>query len=258
MAAMKRVSILFCLALALLTAQMAGAQAFNHLSLGLGGGTDGVGAELAVPLGGHVQLRAGYGMATGLAGYTYKQLSVPEHPGNTAGSQVTVPLNIKLGMRDARLLFNIHPGSNGFHLTLGAYLGDSRCLRTTLTDLPADYNTAGFDVDGYLVKATNGKLEASLDASGFGPHAFAIKPYLGVGYGYAVREDKRLSFSVDLGALYQGKPTLWAEGKSITGRTKLVQLSDEALGSFSGKINNYTRYAAFWPTLNLHLYVRLF
>lgn len=254
---MKRISILFCLAFLLTTALPAAAQK-GHLSLGIGGGTDGIGAELATPLGSHVQLRAGFGMATGLVGHTFRQISVPEHPGNTSGNQVDVPLKARLGMRDARLLFNIHPGRSGFHFTVGAYLGGSRCVRATLTGLPSDYNTAGFDVDGYLVKATNGRLDATLDASGIGPHAFAIKPYVGIGYGHAVRADKRVTFSVDLGAQYQGKPKLWAEGKGITGRTKQVMLSDEVLGSFSDKINNYTRYLAFWPTLNIHLHVRLF
>ena len=258
MSATHKLPILFFLAVALLTAQPAGAQAFDHMSIGLGGGTDGVGAEFAWPLGSHVQLRAGYGMATGLVSIPVQGFSVPEHPGFPEGSQVSVPVKVKLGSADGRLLFNIHPGHSGFHFTVGAYMGSARCIRGVISGLPDDYNTAGFDVDGYLVKATNGQLEATLEAAGIGSRGFAFKPYVGIGFGRAVRADKRVTFSFDLGAQYQGKPTLWAEGKSITGRTKKVQLDDDVLGSFADKLNPYTKYMAFWPTLNLHLHIRLF
>jgi hypothetical protein len=254
---MKRLTSLLCLAVVLLVAQPAGAQ---HMSLGLGGGTDGVGAELGVALGGHVHLRAGFGMATGLVDITLKNFSVPEHPGLPTGNQVKVPLNVRMGTRTGRLLFNIHPGRGSFYFALGAYVGSPCLFRGTFSELPDDYNTAGFDVDGYLVKASRGELEASVEASGLGPQGFAVKPYAGIGFGRAVcnRKNKEVSFCLDLGVQYQGKPGLWADGTSISGRTKHVQLSDEVLGEFAGKINEYTRYMAFWPSLNFHVHIQLF
>ena len=130
--------------LALVLSVTAGAQAFNHLALGLGVGTDGLGLELASPMGSHLELRAGYGMALGLVGYTVKGVSVPEHPGNASGPSASVPLNIKLGMSDARLLLNIYPSETGtFHFTVGAYMGAQRFVRATASSLPSDYNTAG-------------------------------------------------------------------------------------------------------------------
>lgn len=255
---MKRILSL-TLALALTLPFGAGAQSFNHLSLGLGAGTDGLGLELASPIGSHLELRAGYGMALGLLGYTFKDLSIPEHPGSASGSSVKVPITAKLGMSDARLLLNIYPsGTGGFHFTVGAYMGAQRFARATATGLPNDYNTAGIEVDDYLVKADGGVLDAYLGAPGLGAPAFAVKPYVGVGFGRAVDPDKRVSFVFDLGAQYQGKPGIWASGEGLTGRVKDVQIAPESLGDASATIDKYAGYLSFWPTLNFHLYVKLF
>jgi len=253
---MKRM-LAFSLALAL--SVTAGAQVFNHLSVGLGAGTDGASLELASPLGRHVELRAGYGFAPGLVGFTFKGVAVPEHPGNSSGSYTNVPLNVKLGMSDARLLFNLYPsGKGGFHFTVGVYMGSQRVVRAAATGLPADYNTAGIEVDGYLVKASGGVLGAYLGAPGLGSPAFAVKPYAGIGFGRAVNPDGRVSFVFDLGAAYQGKPTLWATGEGLTGRLKDVQIPVKDLGDAATDIDKYAGYLAFWPVLNFHVYVNLF
>ncbi|MCR4824989.1 MAG: hypothetical protein K5849_06515 [Bacteroidales bacterium] len=234
----------------------AGAQAFNHLALGVGGGTDGLSFELAAPLGDHVQLRAGYGTALGLFSNTQK-VTIPAHPLlNT--TDVTTPMKLNLGMSDARLLFNIYPGQGGFHFTVGAYLGSSRYLRATLTQMPSVYETVGFEVDGYLVRATSGELKTALRAPGLGSGSFGVKPYVGIGFGRAVRADKRVTFSCDLGAQYQGKTSLWVSGESITGEVKEVQITEKNIKEAADSINEVSKYLTFWPTLNFHLYVRLF
>jgi len=232
------------------------AQVFDHLALGIGAGTDGISLELAAPLGSHVDVRAGYGMGVGLIGYTVKDLAIPEHPAARESRDVNVPLKINLGMSDARLLFNIYPSANkGFHFTVGAFLGSPCFVRGTLTDMPSDYDTTGFEEDGYLVRARDGKLVTELRASGLGGPGFAVKPYAGIGFGRAVSQDGRVSFCFDLGAMYQGKPGLWADGESLTGRIEKVQLSQDEIGE---AVEDYGKYAAFWPTLSFRLFVKLF
>jgi hypothetical protein len=232
----------------------AGAQVFNHLSLGAGLGTDGVSLELAAPLGGHVDVVAGYGMGFGLIGYTVKDFSVSDP---STGGMATAPLRLGLGMSDARLLFNIYPGDGGFHFTVGAYLGSSRIIRGQITNMPGTYNTAGIEVDDYLVRAKNGTLDVDLCAPGFGGSSFSVRPYVGVGFGRAVDEDKTVTFSVDLGVQYQGKPGVWAEGVGLTGRTRYVQITEKQIKEMS-KFDDYGKYMMFWPTLTFHLYVKLF
>ena len=249
--------ISLCVAAALLLPVHAGAQAFNHLSLGIGGGTDGLGLQLAAPLGGHVDLIAGYGMGLGLINVGAGNISIPEQPGNSSSANVNVPLKLGFGMNDGRLLFNIYPGKGGFHFTVGAYMGSSHVVTAKLTNLPSSYNTAGVDVDGYLVKATNGECAFSLCANGIGAHAFAVKPYVGIGFGRAV-PNKAVSFSVDLGAQYQGTPSLWAKGEGLTGRIEEVQITEQQLSEVGKITSEYGKYMAFWPTLTFHLFVKLF
>lgn len=249
-------TLLLCLAALALSAN-AGAQVFNHLALGIGAGTDGLSFELAAPLGNHVDVRAGYGTALGLIGYTVNNISVPEHPGNASGATVNAPLKINLGMSDARLLFNIYPSAKGgFHFTVGAYMGSPRFARGTFSGLPADYNTVGMESGGYLVRAKSGTIVGELCAPGIGSPAFAVKPYVGIGFGRAVSRG-RVSFNVDLGAQYQGLPGLWAEGEGLTGRVEKVQLTSKDLSALSF-IDDAGKYLTFWPTLNFHLFVKLF
>lgn len=249
---MKRVwlaTLLFLLPL------LTGAQVFNHLVIGAGVGSDGISLELASPIGSHVELHAGYGTAVGVLGFTMSGISVPEHPGYSSNN-VDVPLKIRLGMSDARLLANIYPWTqSAFHITAGVYMGSPRFIRGILTNMPDDYNMVGVNVDGYLVKAHSGELEAALCAPGIGGDSFAVKPYLGIGYGRAVQDTKRITWSVDMGLQYQGKAGIWADGEGLTGRIKRVPLQ---LGSITDSFDKYTKFTLFWPTLNFHLYVRLF
>ncbi len=246
-----------CIAAAFALSFNAGAQVFNHLALGIGAGTDGLDLELAAPLGSHVDVRAGYGMGFGLIGVRTGGITLPEHPGNPASANANVPLKLGFGMSDARLLFNIYPGKGGFRFTVGAYMGASRFVRGTFTGMPADYNNVGIDVDGYLVKAKNGELAIDLCASGIGSHGFAVKPYVGIGYGRAVPRSI-VSFNVDLGVQYQGKPTAWARGEGLTGRVQDVQLTSKQLDGMDKITEDYGRYMTFWPTLSIHVYFKLF
>lgn len=251
---MKKV-ISLCVAAFFALSFNAGAQVFNHLSAGIGLGTDGISIELASPLGSHVDVRVGYGLAPGLIGYTVKDFTMPDPANNNAS--VNTPLKINLGMSDARLLFNIYPGKGAFHFTVGAYLGSPRFARGQITNLPSVYNTVGIEVDDYLVKAKNGTLDVNLCAPGLGGAGFAVKPYVGIGYGRAVKADKAVSFSVDLGAQYQGKAGVWAKGEGLTGRTQSVQITEKQLKEVK-KVEEYGKYMMFWPTLTFHLYVKLF
>lgn len=249
---------LFVCLTALALSLHAQAQVFNHLAVGVGMGTDGIGLEVALPLGSFADIRAGYSINPGFIGIRLFDVPVPEHPGYTAGGNVNVPLTLRLGSNSGRLLFNFYPIPKAdFHLTAGVFLGSPRFLRGILSNMPEDYNTVGLDVDGYLVKAHSGTLEAALCASGIGPESFAVKPYVGLGYGRAVKEDQRISWAIDLGVQYQGKAGLRANGEGLTGRIKQVPLSAGELEAL-GKMEQYLAYTSFWPTLQFHVYVRLF
>lgn len=238
--------------------QRADAQSFRHLSLGFGGGTDGFSTTLATPMGRHIELLAGYGTSVDVLGYTAK-VSVPEHPGNTDGPLADVPMRIRNSVNNGRLLFNLYPSrTGGFHFTLGAYFGSPRFLQATFTGLPDDYDQVGIGVDSYVVKARGGQLNAWFEAPGVSDRNFAVKPYLGIGFGRAVREDRRLTLTFDIGAQYQGQAGIWADGEGITGRRRAVELSGDALGEWRESLDSFLQYMVVWPTVNFHVYFRLY
>lgn len=255
---MKRFVLSLLACAALLSPHHAGAQSFNHLSIGFSGGTDGFGMTLAAPLGSHVELLGGYGTSVDVLGYTAK-VSVPEHPGNSGGNFVDAALRIRNSQNDGRLLFNLYPSRwSGFHFTLGAYFGSPRFLQARLSGLPDDYDQVGIGVGTYVVKASGGQLDAWMEAPGVTDRAFALKPYAGIGFGRAIRADRRVTLAFDLGAQYQGKASIWADGEGITGRKHAVELTGDALGDLGETADQILRYLVVWPTLNLHVYVRLY
>ena len=239
----------------------AGAQVFDHLSLGAGTGLDGTSFELASPLGNHVQVRLGFGTAFGL-GYTLKGdngMYLPVHPQMEDSPGASVPVKLSLARKDVRLLFNIYPSKlGGFHFTLGTYLGNGSFFKGVMMDMPDDYNSYGLEMGNRKIVAINNQIRAELRAFGIGSPSFAVLPYAGIGFGRAVREDKRVTFSFDLGAAYQGKPSLWARSARSDGSPEYFDVTDNDEIDLQEMIEEYGQYMNFWPTINFHLYVRLF
>ena len=239
----------------------ANAQVFNHLSLGVGTGLDGTSFELGVPLGGHVQIRAGYGTAFGL-GYTFSGnngISIPEHPDMENSPEVYVPLKLSFARNDARILFNIYPSKRAaFHFTFGTYLGVGSFFKGEMLNLPNDYNSVGLEMGDYIIKAKNNKIRAELRAFGLGSPGFAVQPYAGLGFGRPVRTDRRVTFSFDMGAAYQGTPSLWAFGRKSNGTEGYVDVSNNKEIDIKELVDEYGKYMNFLPIINFHLYVRIF
>jgi hypothetical protein len=240
----------------------AGAQSFDLLSLGAGTGLDGTSFEVATRLGDHVQVRLGYGMAFGI-GYTLQDqnsvVSVPENPIALNPRYIDVPMKVSFARNDVRLLFNLYPGKHKtFHFTLGAYLGSGSFFKGVIKELPDVYNTIGLDMGKYQVRAIDNEISAELRAFGLGSPGFAILPYAGIGAGRPVREDKRVTFSFDIGAAYQSQPSLWARSVKEDGSKAYVDVTYNDIIDLSEAIEEYGQYMNFWPVINFHLYVRLF
>ena len=252
---------LFLILLGVACPLLAAAQGPGRLSLGAGTGLDGTSFELAASLGSHFQVRLGYGTAFGL-GYTLRDdngIYVPQHPALENSPEVSVPVKLSFARNDARILFNIYPGQRAtFHFTFGAYLGSGSFFKGVIKDLPDDYNTLGLEMGDYTVKAINNQIRAELRAFGLGSPGFAVLPYAGLGFGRPVRPDKAVTFSFDLGAAYQGEPSLWARSVKSDGSKAYVDVSRNDVIDISEVVDEYGKYLNFWPVINFHLYVRLF
>ena len=242
-------TVFSALAAVLLLAPNAGAQVFNHLSLGVGAGTDRVSFELASPIGNHVQLRAGFGTAFGAKLYSgsIDMSDILDDNPLLAGQDLTSDFDLRLGRNDAHLLFNIYPFAKaGFHVTVGAYFGTPVLARLNVWNIPAEAELAGLTVNDKPIKIENGTTNASLYS------ANSFRPYFGLGFGRAVRADRRVTFTTDLGALYQGPL-----GASIAGTAGDIELMSDEMWDELG-VAGLKSVLGFCPTINFHLFVRLF
>ena len=216
-------SVLFCLAVSA-TAQEPGC--FNHLAIGVKAGTAGVGAELAAPIGPFFQVRAGYAMVPPVS--INREVSVPVHPGNQGSDKATPNLS------NAELLLDIFPMEHsGFHITAGMMYGPKNAVKVHGSNFPDDYNIAGLNVDDYLVKAQNGNIDGYVGLD-------ALRPYLGVG------------------AVYWGKPGLFAPGEDVFGDWEDVRITSGALNGRDEGLIDKAEKLVVYPMINVHVFFNLF
>ena len=181
---------------------------FNHLSAGVSAGTDGIGFQVAAPLTYHFAVRAGFSF---MPGFKYSKSLKLGNDNIGAFKSDKVDLEGKLQMSNFSLLFDYYPfTSSSFHVTAGAYIGNSDILAVTNTNdfINLAYaGKAGIDLsksgstmtEKYVIITDNqGNVKADLKVNGF-------KPYLGIGFGRAVPR-KRIGVQFDLGVQFWGKP----------------------------------------------------
>jgi hypothetical protein len=242
-------SVLFCLAVSA-TAQEPGC--FNHLAIGVKAGTAGVGAELAAPIGPFFQVRAGYAMVPPVS--INREVSVPEHPGNQGSDKGEWTVNAKAtpNLSNAELLLDIFPMEHsGFHITAGMMYGPKNAVKVHGSNFPEDYNRAGLNVDDYLVKAQNGNIDGYIGLD-------ALRPYLGVGFGRAVRTNRTVCVTCDLGAVYWGKPGLFAPGEDVFGDWEDVRITSGALNGRDEGLIDKAEKLVVYPMINVHVFFNLF
>lgn len=260
---MKKISALF---LALIVSVGAFAQEdkqmANHLALGVSLGIDGIGLEAALPISPYVQARAGYSIFP----YTYKR-NVDLGTIEIQGIQKDLN-NIPVGVTmwkggTGKVLFDIFPGKKTpFHFTVGVYMGSGRILNAP-ADLrnvldPSDYATLAFSY---------GKLKVSTDEKGyltFDEKMGTVRPYVGIGFGRAIKPDSRVRVTFDMGAIITGGTKLQTYNYvNLEGKAEAVAITSEMLTDKEGKmmddgwINKITNFPVL-PMLKLNVFVRLF
>lgn len=97
-------------------------------------------------------------------------------------------------LRTASALLDLHPGGGGFRLSAGAIYNDTRIDGNSLVPASGFYDIGGTQVPAALVGTLDGQIK-------FDP----VVPYVGLGWGNAVGPGRRVRFSADAGAMFQGK-----------------------------------------------------
>ena len=101
-----------------------------------------------------------------------------------------------LELKTAGLLLDWHPFSGVFRVTAGAYWNGNEA---SATGRP----TGGtYEINGVTYNAADiGSMNGQIDFD-------SVAPYFGIGWASAPKAGRGITFSVDLGVLYQGEPTV--------------------------------------------------
>lgn len=230
----------------LLWAGLQGAQAapnvFNHLGVGASIGTNGLSFEVATPITGFVNLRAGVSYMPGItfnadADYTYSVATV-----SRTG---TVSLKGDIGRVQGQVIFNVYPVPKvPFYVAAGAYFGGNELLKITgqAPELAAIVAQNGGAVIGdYKIPVDpQGNISGGLKVKSF-------RPYIGIGWGRAI-PGKLVNFALDLGVQFQGKPELYTDYGEI----------DDAAVEDDNTFNKIADALKVYPTLTFKLNFRAF
>lgn len=218
----------------------------NHLSVGVEAGSPGIGIDVATTLGSHFQLRGGVTVMPTIK-FSNELMAESQYFNDYYGDYGYytdyVDVEAKTGFVNGKLLLDFYPSKNKiFHLTVGAYFGGSKIVEAYNKEDGALLDYRNIYIGDYqLTPDDNGNINAQIKTNSF-------KPYVGLGFGRSVSKRKMLSFQVDMGVQFWGKPKLMCNGEQL----ESSDFDDE--GEFLDVISNLRVY----PVINFRLSGKIF
>lgn len=247
-------------------------QLANHLSIGVSAGFDGIGGQLALSLGPHFDVRAGYSYLNSIE-RTPRELAegsfgsvIPSEDdlsfeaGDTKVNLYDVPIGLTINNFGPNILFDYFPWKDAsFHLTAGAFIskGDFVTLTADVSEQldPEDYGNLGIEFKN---------VEVTTDPEGvirFDWRASAVRPYFGLGFGRPVSMKHRVGVSLDMGLVVLGSKGFYTyryNGLSGLGVKEDVELSSDALDNEDHGIIDKISGLPVLPMMKFTINVRLF
>lgn len=207
----------------------------NRVGVGVGVGTEGIGFDVAVPLTKYVQARLGLNVMPNININTTADVS-----GEFNGNSITETMDVKgkFSRTTFDVKFDCYPfaNSSSFFVTAGFSVGGDKLVKITgHSDRLQQYIAAG---NSYNVKI--GDYQIPVDRNGDVNGGIKVKnfrPYLGLGFGRLVPK-KRFGARFELGAQFQGKPVVYADG--VGDLTKVLdQDADDDISKFMDWLQVY-------------------
>lgn len=228
---------------------------FNHLAAAVSLGSDGIGIDVAAPIGDMFAVRAGMSIWPRIA------FKTDVDPGSNSKSFILndngkIDVDVKPHITDFKLLFDYYPiEKSSFHVTAGAFIGSS--ILATVSNSKQflqqyEWGKAGIQHGEYkIVSDKSGNI--CLDVKGN-----SFKPYLGVGFGRALPRN-RIGVTFDLGVQFWGKPAFYTNVKDDFGDTSYRKLTNQPNGNKD--LNDYIDKISkivVCPVLSVRLCGRIF
>lgn len=252
----------------------------NRVGIGVGVGTEGIGIDAAVCVTKYLSVRAGVniipdvkintdidleGLDANISyqGYTTTVSELYRQQfGKNMSETIEAEGSFKRTTFDVKLDFYPFPNSSSFFLCGGFSFGDEQVLKATgYSEAMKDFaglastnpsmwnavqNAVGINIDEQLIGFDEtGKVEATAKVK-------KVRPYLGLGFGRLIPKN-RVGFRFELGAQFQGRPTIYDTfGDDVVNSDK-YGLSDED----KNDITKVLDYMKIYPVLKLSIRGRI-
>lgn len=173
-----------------------------------------------------------------------------------------------------KLFVDVFPGKKtGFHFTFGAFINpvSANNAYEVRADLSPSLKEAGFDPGRYNqvyfgFNDNDPTLRISPNQNGVvtvGLRTWAVRPYVGIGFGRAIDPAKRVRVSFDMGAIFWGSPTLVGNDYSMDSNGTIVAFTPERvaktndLASMAKPLEIVSKVIAY-PMMKLNIFIRVF
>lgn len=207
----------------------------NRVGAGVGVGTEGIGVDVAVPVTKYLQARVGFNVMPNININTTADVS-----GTVNGTPYNGNMDVKGKFSRTTFDFKIdcYPFANAssFFVTAGFSVGGDKLVKITgHNDDLKQYNAQdrGYNVeigDYQIPVDKNGDVSGGVKVKNF-------RPYLGLGFGRLIPK-KRFGARFELGAQFQGKPVVYADG--VGDLTKVMdQDTDDDISKFMDWLQVY-------------------
>jgi len=188
-------------------------------------GTTGAGVHLTMPVLDNLNARVGVNAFS----YSYD------------GSTSDVDYNFKLKMQTLDVLADYHPfAGSGFRVSGGLIYNGNKIEANARPNANGTYTINGHTYAASTVGALNGKMDFR-----------KIAPYLGIGWGNAVAKESKLSFTSDIGVMFQGSANASLTSSGCTASVaSCTQLASD-LATENNKLNDKLSKFNLYPVVRV-------
>lgn len=206
--------------LVLLVALLPGIATAEGIALTGKVGTLGFGGELTTKFTDTINMRVG------LNGYNW----------NYTTTESSVDYDARLRLQTAAFIGDLYPIQDSiFRLSLGLFYNNNHLDMTAKPTAGATYDLNGTRYDATQIGTLTGKVTFNKTA-----------PYLGVGWGNAFAKERGWSFSLDVGALYQGNGKLKLESATCSANATCAA----SLAAEQASAESDLRHYRWWPAVS--------